>query len=140
MDLAPAGDSALSTRPRALLLADETILSMGLIDLLKERVELMILDVHQPAEQTIAAIAEWQPEVILLTSSLASSFPCPWQWMPLLERKGICLIRLALQDNTIGMCHVQTITIAHLEDLVRLIAQETQHYTLSKDMDVPGRQ
>lgn len=97
------------------------MLTMGLSDLLGQQVELKVLPAQQTAEEIIATILEWQPDVILLTSRPATSLPCPWEWVRRLEHKHCCLIRLPLQDNSIDICQVHTVTIAHLEDLVRLI-------------------
>lgn len=121
MHPALAMDSQQAVRPRVLLLADATILTMGLCDLLKEQVELKVLEADQPAEEITTAIAQWQPDVILVTSRLTSSLPCPWEWAWQLKHKSWYLIRLPLQDNSIHVCHIQTVTIMHLEDLVRLI-------------------
>ncbi len=105
-----------------LLLADETVLTTGLRDLLKERVELKVLQAHQPEEEITAHVLDWQPDVILLTSLPAASLPCPWEWVRRLKHKHCYLIRLPLQDNSIDVCDVQTLTITDLEALVRLIA------------------
>lgn len=143
MDPAPTpatGNSQQILRPRVLLLTDATILSMGFSDLLKERVELRIMEAGRPAEEITTAITQWQPDVILLTSRLASPLPCLWEWARLLKYKNWYVIRFSLQDNSVDICHVQTVTIAHLGDLLELITARPASNTHTFKTGASGRQ
>jgi DNA-binding NarL/FixJ family response regulator len=137
----PATENQLPpARPRVLLLADETMLTMGLFDLLGDQAELKVLPAHQPPEEIITTILQWEPDVILLTSGPPASYPCPWEWVRRLKRQHCCIIRLLLQDNSIDICHVHTMTITHLGDLVRLILTRPASNTTLIESGEPGRQ
>lgn len=127
-------------RPRVLLLADETMLTMGLFDLLGEQAELKALPAQQTAEEITAAILQWEPDVILLTSGPSASCPCPWEWVRRLKHQHCCIIRLLLQDNSIDICHVRTITISHLGDLARLILSRPASDSTLTESGETGRQ
>lgn len=141
MDPAPTPATGNSQQgPRVLLLTDAAILSMGLSDLLKEQVELMIMEAGRPTEEITTAITQWQPDVILLTSRLTSSLPCLWEWARLLKYKNWYVIRFSLQDNSVDICHVQTVTIAHLGDLLGLMTARPASNTHPFKTGASGRQ
>ena len=105
---------------RVLLLADESLLSVGVEKLLDQGAfEILSCDPHQ--ERVVDCINAIQPDVVILTAGRRPLEPSP-DWLSVLRnRPGLRLIVLNLEETAVCVYYATNYAIQNPGDLIAVI-------------------
>lgn len=102
-------------QPRVFILADESLISLGLTDLFADVAELRVQNCSSLIGELTDEILAWKPNVILFTSNFPEKVI--WEWAGLLKHLGVRLIRVCLQDNSVDLYQVRTWSVRCVDDM-----------------------
>lgn len=130
----PAGESV----SRVLILSDQSLFYQGIQNLLEQDAVLDVVDCELSARELVAHIKATRPDAVLLDSDHPPASIASRLMDILHDMRGIRLIGISYQHNTLYVYRGETQNVRDVADLLNVIAERTKIESMAEHHTIKG--